>query len=221
MAEKGIVHIVDDELPIRRSIAFVLQGLGYLPETWASGAEFIQHVERSQRACVILDLHMPDIGGLGIQEWMNEHGILLPVIILTGQGDIQTAVRAIQNGAVDFLEKPVSRHALLGVIEQAFERLDDISTQVERREQALRRLKVLTHREREILDRLAKGHSNKEIALMFGISPRTVEVHRANIMFKLRVTSFPDALRLAFLSELGETDEDGEPMRSPHVPPPE
>lgn len=214
MPEKGIVHVVDDELPIRRSVAFVLQSAGYLPKTWSSGAEFIRHIKRPQHACVILDLHMPDLDGLGVQEWMNRHGILLPVIILTGQGDIQTAVRATQNGALDFLEKPVSRSALLAVIERAFDRLDGISTRTERRDQALRRLGVLTQREQEILDRLAKGHSNKEIAQMFGISPRTVEVHRANIMLKLRVPSFPDALRLAFLSELGEPRAD-EAIRAP------
>lgn len=208
MPEKGIVHVVDDELPIRRSVAFVLQSAGYFPKTWSSGAEFIRHIKRPQRACVILDLHMPDIDGLGVQDWMNAHGVLLPVIILTGQGDIQTAVRATQNGALDFLEKPVSRHALLEVVERAFNQLDDLSTHVDRREHARRRLGVLTDREQEILDRLARGHSNKEIALMFGISPRTVEVHRANIMLKLRVPSFPDALRIAFLSELGEPDNE-------------
>lgn len=206
MPEKGIVHIVDDELSIRRSVAFVLQSAGYLPKPWTSGAEFIRNVKRSQRACVILDLHMPDLDGLSVQEWMNTHGVLLPVIILTGQGDIQTAVRATQNGALDYLEKPVSRTALLGAIDRAFAQLEDISMQLDRRDQALRRLGVLTQREQEILDQLARGHSNKEIAQMFSISRRTVEVHRANIMVKLRVPSFPDALRIAFLSELGEPD---------------
>jgi two-component system response regulator FixJ len=147
---------------------------------------------------------MPDMDGLEVQAALRDRGILLPVIIMTGHGDINLAVQAMKAGAVDFIEKPFGRATLLGALEQGFARLDRVSRQRARGEEAARRLAALTRRERDVLQGLARGHPNKAIAYELGISPRTVEIHRAKLMSRLGVGSLSEALRLAFAAGLGE-----------------
>ncbi|MBV5269706.1 MAG: response regulator transcription factor, partial [Afipia sp.] len=154
---------------------------------------------------VLLDWHMPEMDGLEVQRELNAMGVTLPVVMLTGHGDIAAAVQAMKDGAVEFLEKPSDKATLLQAIDNAFARLER-SDQVATSEQdAQIRISALSAREREVLDGLAQGYPNKTIAYDLGISARTVEVHRANMMTKLGVVSFPEALRIAFAAGLGKS----------------
>ena len=206
MSDTGVlVHIVDDDEAIRQSLAFMLSKAGYSVETYPSGTEFLKHVTRETRGCVLLDLRMPDIDGLEVQARLSKRGIMIPVIMLTGHGDVTLAVRAMKAGAIEFLEKPFERTALLEAVQEAM----DQTGRTERYEQvsaaAIVRLKVLTLRERDVLELIAIGRPNKLIAFDLGIATRTVEVHRANIMEKLSARNISDVLRLAFIAGFGQS----------------
>jgi two-component system response regulator FixJ len=203
MRDKKLIHIVDDEDAIRRSASYMLKTSGYAVETWTSGAAFLKDVRHAEQGCVLLDIRMPDIDGIEVQRLLAERGVTMPVVIMTGHGDISIAVRAMKAGAVDFLEKPFEKAVLLGAIEAAFERLLAADTAATRTAGAEVILSALTPRERDVLEGLAQGLPNKTIAYDLGISPRTVEVHRANLMAKLDVRSLSDALRIAFSAGMG------------------
>lgn len=203
MIDKRLVHIVDDEDAIRRSTGFMLKTSGFAVETWPSGVAFLKEVRHAAEGCVLLDVRMPEMDGLEVQQAMIERGITMPVIILTGHGDVTIAVRAMKAGAVDFLEKPFEKATLLSSIETAFQRIAASDEIAVRASEARTLLGVLTPRERDVLEGLAQGLPNKTIAYDLGISPRTVEVHRANLMSKLDVRSLSDALRIAFAAGMG------------------
>lgn len=203
MNERRLVHIVDDEDAIRRSAGFMLTTSGFAVETWANGPAFLKDVRHAQQGCILLDIRMPDMDGLEVQAALLERGITMPVIMLTGHADVSIAVRAMKGGAVDFLEKPFEKAVLLASIEAAFERLAAASDKAILASEAKVLVAVLTPREKEVLDGLAQGLPNKTIAFDLGISPRTVEVHRANLMSKLDVRSLSDALRIAFAAGMG------------------
>lgn len=203
MADKKLVHIVDDEDAIRRSAAFMLKTSGYAVQTWASGFDFLKEAGTVETGCVLLDVRMPGMDGLTVQRTLAERGIAMPVIILTGHGDISIAVQAMKAGAVDFLEKPFERERLLSAIEAAYDRIRDAGTAAGRAAEAEVRIAALTPREQDVLRGLAQGFPNKTIAYDLGISARTVEVHRANLMTKLDVRSLSEALRIAFAAGLG------------------
>lgn len=203
MGDKKLIHIVDDEEAIRRSASYMLKTSGYAVETWPSGAAFLKEVRHAEQGCVLLDIRMPDIDGIEVQRLLAERGVTMPVVIMTGHGDISIAVRAMKAGAVDFLEKPFEKAVLLGAIEAAFERLMAADSVASRAAEAEVILSALTPRERDVLEGLAQGLPNKTIAYDLGISPRTVEVHRANLMTKLDVRSLSDALRIAFSAGMG------------------
>ncbi len=202
MAARRLIHLVDDEESIRRSAAFLLRTSGYAVETYASGVEFLKVAHSVEPGCVLLDVRMPVMDGPEVQEHLRERGIAMPVVVLTGHGDIALAVRAMKGGAVDFLEKPIEKSPLLTAIETALGRLGDADRRLNDRAEAELRIGALTSRERDVLAGLAKGHPNKTIAYDLDISPRTVEVHRANLMSKLHVHSLSDALRIAFAAGL-------------------
>ena len=203
MTDNKLVHIVDDEDAIRRSASFMLKTSGYSVQTWASGAAFLKEVRHAAEGCVLLDVRMPEIDGLEVQQALLDRGVTMPVIVLTGHADVSIAVRAMKAGAVDFLEKPFEKVVLIAAIEAAFDRIAAADGAAARAAEANVVLGVLTPREREVLDGLAQGLPNKTIAYDLGISPRTVEVHRANLMAKLDVRSLSDALRLAFAAGMG------------------
>lgn len=203
MAGTKLVHIVDDEESMRRSTGYALKTAGYTVTSWASGAEFLREVRHVERGCILLDIRMPEIDGLEVQQILAERGITMPIVVMTGHGDIGTAVRAMKGGAADFLEKPFERTTLLCAIETAFDRIARAERITARAADAEVVLGALTPRERDVLDGLAHGLPNKTIAYDLGISPRTVEVHRANLMTKLEVRSLSDALRIAFAAGLG------------------
>ena len=204
MAQVPLVHVVDDEEAVRRSLLFLLRTAGYGVEQWSGGEEFLKGVDRNTRACVLLDVRMPKMDGLEVQTELARRGLLLPVIVLTGHGDVGTAVKAMQGGAVDFLEKPFEREALLRALDMGFAQLADSGARLRREADARTQMAALTEREREVLDGLACGFPNKTIAYDLGISARTVEVYRANVMAKLSVSSFADALRVAFAAGIGD-----------------
>ena len=208
MADTGRrVHLVDDDEAIRRSASFMLRTSNLLVTTYASGTEFLAEAPRIEPGCVLLDVRMPAMDGLEVQQAMKEKGVLLPVIIMTGHGDIGLAVQAMKAGAVDFIEKPFERAVLMGALEEGFARLEQAGRRHARADEAKVKLDVLTGRERDVLEGLVRGHPNKTIAYDLGISPRTVEIHRANLMSKLGVPSLSEALRIAFAAGLGG-DED-------------
>jgi two-component system, LuxR family, response regulator FixJ len=206
MVIRKLVHVVDHEASVRRSLDFLLGTAGFEVQKWPDGESFLNAAERSA-ACVVLAIHMPGMDGLQVQKEMASRGLNLPVIVLTGHGDIATAVRAMRAGAVDFIQKPSSRERLLDALEIGFSRLADRELQRQRERWAKTQTGGLTRREQEVLEGLACGYPNKTIAYDLGISSRTVEVHRANVMEKLEVTYFADALRIAFAAGMGSAAE--------------
>ena len=209
MADNGRhVHLVDDDEAIRRSASFMLRTSGYLVKTYASGVEFLAVAKDAPAGCVLLDVRMPEVDGLEVQTALKERGVLLPVVVMTGHGDINIAVEAMKLGAVDFIEKPFEKAVLLSALEAGFERLEASAKRHARADEARVKLGVLTPRELDVMRGLVRGHPNKTIAYDLDISPRTVEIHRANLMTKLGVHSLSEALRVAFAAGLGE--EEGE-----------
>ena len=199
--ETRLVHLVDDDEAIRRSVSFALKTSGFEVRAYENGAGILKSAPDLETGCILLDIRMPGMDGLEVQEALRLKGVSLPVIIMTGHGDVSLAVRAMKAGAIDFIEKPFEKAVLLAAIEHAMARLRQSATSVKDASEAATRLQLLTAREREVLDGLAQGLPNKSIAYDLGISPRTVEIHRANLMTKLEVRSLSEALRIAFAAE--------------------
>lgn len=199
--EKRLIHLVDDDEAIRKSAGFVLKTSGFAVHTYASGDELLKEASSLEPGCILLDIRMPGMDGLQVQEALKSKGVALPVVIMTGHGDVTLAVQAMKAGAIDFIEKPFEKMVLLRAIEQAFDRLDRTKSAKQRATDAKVLLQALTPRERDVLDGLAQGLPNKTIAYDLGISPRTVEIHRANLMTKLQVKSLSEALRIAFAAQ--------------------
>jgi two-component system response regulator FixJ len=197
-SEERIVHLVDDDASVRRSVGFMLKTSGHQVQTYESGAELLKSSSQLERGCILLDIRMPGMDGLEVQQALQEKGVGLPVIIMTGHGDVGLAVRAMKAGAVDFIEKPFEKMALLSSLEEGFRRISQREVTGGRKKDAEVKLQALTPRERDVLEGLAHGLPNKTIAYDLGISPRTVEIHRANLMTKLGVRSLSEALRIAF-----------------------
>lgn len=200
------VHIVDDDEAIRQSVGFLLRKAGHSVETYPSGTAFLRKATRETQGCVLLDVRMPEIDGLEVQARLAAQGIMLPVIMLTGHGDVTLAVRAVKAGAIEFLEKPFERTALLTAIDEALDQVGRNDRIQLAAAEALARLAALTTREREVLGGMVLGRPNKVIALDLSIATRTVEVHRANLMEKLSARSLSDVLRIAFAAGLGDAE---------------
>jgi two-component system, LuxR family, response regulator FixJ len=207
MNESKRVYLVDDDEAVRRSASFMLRSSGFTVRTFASGVEFLEVADALEPGCILLDVRMPGIDGLEVQRKLRERGIAHPVVVITGHGDVAIAVQAMKAGAVDFIEKPFEKSVLIEAIGAGYSRLAEASGSLSRREEAEARLRVLTPREQDVLEGLVRGHPNKTIAYDLGISPRTVEVHRANLMQKLGVASLSEALRIAFAAGLGTESE--------------
>ena len=214
MVADKLVHVVDDDDAVRRSVAFLLKHAGFRVESYVSGVEFLKQAKDAERGCVLLDVRMPEMDGLEVQLEMAARGIDMPVVILTGHGDVGVAVKAMRAGAVNFIEKPYEKEALLHAIEEAYLRLDRKYDKEMKTGEAQVRLASLTGRERDVLNGLVAGFPNKTIAYDLGISPRTVEIYRANMMEKLRARSLSEALRIAFIAE----GDAGPEALIPHAP---
>ncbi|WP_010219551.1 response regulator transcription factor [Sphingomonas sp. PAMC 26621] len=198
------IHIVDDDDAIRQSLGFMLRKAGHVVETYSSGTEFLKTTTRATQGCVLLDVRMPEIDGLEVQARLGAQGIMLPVIMLTGHGDVTLAVRAVKAGAIEFLEKPFERSALLQAVDEALDQARRNDRSQLAASEAVVCLAALSPRERDVLNGMVLGRPNKLIAFDLGISMRTVEAHRANLMEKLSARSLSDVLRIAFAAGLGE-----------------
>jgi two-component system, LuxR family, response regulator FixJ len=200
MPAERTIHVVDDDAAVRRSLELLLGSMGFITVSYAAPDSFLLAAPGLTDGCVLLDVKMPDVGGLEVQAMLKAIGFALPIIVITGHGDIQTAVRSMKAGAFDFLEKPYEDEALLRAIEAAF------ATTPQGHDQqtldAVRRIAELSPREREVLEALVAGASNKVIAFNLGLSVRTVEVHRARMMDRLGTHQLAEAIRLAVLATL-------------------
>ena len=199
---KRTVFLVDDDEAIRHSASFMLRHAGFLVKTFPDGMSFLEDVTADHEGCILLDVRMPGMDGLAVQSALNQRGITMPIIILTGHGDVPVAVEAMKGGAIEFLEKPYEKQTLVAAIESAFEQLDTRAADERRSKEAEAKLIALTPREKEVLECLVSGLTNKGIAQALSISPRTVEIHRAHMMEKLQADSLSAALRIAFLAGL-------------------
>lgn len=189
------VFIVDDDADFRESVQWLLESTQYAIESYASAQEFLDAYD--QRAgCLLLDVRMPEINGLALQQIMQDQDIRLPVIILTGHGDVPMAVSAMKNGAMDFLEKPFDDDVLLKLVDKAMQEAEQRFSQLGE-EQVLREyFDTLSRREREVMELVVNGNSNREIAETLGISPKTVEVHRSRVMSKMRADNLAQLVQM-------------------------
>jgi len=191
-----VVHIVDDEEPVRKSLAFLLTIAGFTVRVHESATAFLAAAPAIRKGCLITDLRMPDINGLELLQRLRGMNLAIPSVVITGHGDVPMAVEAMKAGAVDFIEKPFDDNVLIQAITHAAERLVE-GRNVEDVGEIQARLSHLTEREREVLSGVVAGLPNKTIAYDLQISPRTVEVHRSNVMAKMRARSLPELVRMA------------------------
>lgn len=191
-----IVHVVDDDEAARDSLAFLLQSVGYSVKTYAAAAALLAEPPALAAGCLITDLRMPEIDGLQLLRELKKRQIEMPVLIITGHGDIPLAVEAMRAGAVNFLQKPFDDQALLAAVRSAFEGQQEQSRQTGQRSEIAARLDQLSARERQVLEGLIAGRPNKVIAFDLGISIRTIEIYRANVMTKMRAASLSDLIRM-------------------------
>jgi FixJ family two-component response regulator len=199
MTESGaIVHVVDDDDSVRTGIVRLLRAAGYEARGYHSAGHFLlEDPERNRPGCIVLDVHMPGPSGLELQTALARLEQPLPVVFLTGRGDIATSVRAMKGGAVDFLTKPVRREALLGAVRVALARDVEVRTARARMRTFRDRYEALTPREREVFTGVSAGKLNKQIAAELGIAERTVKAHRAQVMEKMQVASVPELVQAA------------------------
>jgi two-component system, LuxR family, response regulator FixJ len=198
MPDKSVV-IVDDDAAVRQGLRFMLRAAGYSVEEFSSASSFLRDFDPPRGGCLLLDIQMPEMNGLELQQRLNVRGWRIPVIFITGHGNIPLAIQAMKAGAFDFIEKPLREDSLLESIERALH-WNDIAYEERLERAALQaRLDLLTQREREVFDLVAMGEPNKVIAQRLGISFRTVEVHRAHIIEKLQARSLSDLIRMGIL----------------------
>ncbi len=198
------VFVVDDDAGVRDSLAALLEAAGRRVETFASAQTFLETFDPARKGCLLLDVRMPGMSGLELQAKLADESFALPVIIMTGHGDVAMAVKAMKCGAVDFLEKPFKEEGLLTAIGLALERGRQVWEHEALAAKRSDQFALLTAREREVFSRLVEGKANKVIADELGISPRTVEIHRARVMDKLGVRTLPDLVRVALSGNLLE-----------------
>jgi FixJ family two-component response regulator len=198
--DSGTVFLIDDDPAVRDSLTLLLSLKGMSTQPFATADSFIENYRPDRAGCVLTDLRMPGMTGLELQSALSERGIDVPLVVLTAHGDVATARAALKNGAFDFLEKPVDDTMLVEVLRNALRVDRERRAATNSRSTADARLARLTAREREILALLASGHQNREIAAHLGISPRTVEVHKARIMEKLECHSLAELIRMNLAS---------------------
>jgi two-component system response regulator FixJ len=199
MNKSNRVHIIDDDEAVRDSLSFLLRTAAFDVAAYQSATHFLEALTKDIEGCVITDMRMPDLSGLDLLRQLRSASFALPVIMITGHGDIQLAVEAMKAGAVDFLEKPFDDERVLAAVRTALENTRVDSDRAGLRGQVEERLSCLSQRERQVLDGLVAGLPNKTIAYNLGISPRTVEVYRANVMTKMQAGSLSELVRMALL----------------------
>jgi two-component system, LuxR family, response regulator FixJ len=199
MTADADVHVIDDDEAVRESIDFLLRSAGLSVRTYDSAASFLDAVPKVTAGCIITDVRMPGLSGIDLLRRLQEMQIGLPVIVITGHGDVPLAVEAMRCGAVDFLEKPFDDDVLLTSVRSALNRSEESAAIESERADIRARIAALTQRERDVLEGLVAGHPNKIIAFKLEISPRTVEIYRANLMTKMKAGSLSELVRMALV----------------------
>jgi two-component system response regulator FixJ len=206
MARDAVVHLIEDDEGVRQALAFLLSASGLAVRVYESAVAFLDALPTLQTGCVVTDVRMPGMDGLELQRQLKARGIELPVIVMTGHGDVPLAVEAMKAGAIDFLEKPFNDEILLSAIRVAIDRQARTAHRDDEAAAILEKLASLSAREREVLEGLVAGRPNKTIAYDMNISDRTVEVHRAHLMAKMGAANLSELLRMAFLVRLTPAD---------------
>jgi two-component system, LuxR family, response regulator FixJ len=197
MQASEVVHVIDDDEGVRKGLCALLDAKGYLAQPHASCEEFLNGFSAATALCVVADLRMPGMGGLDLQTHLLKNSIDLPFIVITGHGDVPSAVRALKSGAADFIEKPIDGKSFIAAVERAVVTRRANKAQLEAAQLAHERVAALTPRERDVLRHLVEGNPNKIIAFQLSISPRTVENHRARLMVKMQADSVAELVRMA------------------------
>lgn len=200
MSDAVPVHVIDDDDAVRESLAFLLESSGISAQQHTSALAFLDSGAALDRGCVVTDVRMPGMSGVELLKELQDRGASLSVVVMTGHGDVPLAVEAMKLGAADFLEKPFDDHAMLSAVKACIHRSQQNGREDNTRREAARRIEVLSQRERQVLECLVAGLANKTIAYDLGISPRTVEVYRANVMTKMQAASLPELVRMALLA---------------------
>lgn len=195
-----IVHLIDDDEAVRTSLAFVLEMSDLPAKTYASAMEFLEVVDSIAGGCIVTDVRMPEMSGLDLVRRLKERNIKLPVIVITGHGDVPLAVEAMRAGVIDFIEKPFDDEVLLRSIRMALDTTAESDAQAQERQRFEEMLSTLSGREKDVLRGVIAGKMNKVIAFELGISPRTVEVYRANVMSKTNANGLSELVRIALLA---------------------
>lgn len=195
MATDTIIHVIDDDAAVRDSIAFLLETADLTAQTYESALAFMAERDRPA-GCIVTDVRMPDMTGLELARRLRESGSVEPVIVITGHADVPLAIEAMRAGVVDFIEKPFDDEVLLASIQRVLDQASKATSADAERREFVARLESLSPRERDVVEGLIKGHANKVIAFDLGISPRTVEVYRANAMTKMQAGSLSDLVRM-------------------------
>ena len=201
--ETAVIHVIDDDDAVRESLAFLLSTAGHVVHEHASARLFVEAGlpgADPSASCIITDVRMPDMTGIDLLQHLKEKGSSVPVIVVTGHGDVPLAVEAMKLGAADFLEKPFDDVAILDTVKSALDRRQKTNQHDAMRGQVVDRISGLSQRERQVLECLVAGQANKTIAYELGISPRTVEVYRANVMTKMKAQSLSELVRMALLA---------------------
>lgn len=193
---KATVFVVDDDQAMRNSLKWLIESVGVHVESYASADEFLAHFQGGRRGCLVLDVRMPGMSGLDLQEHLVEHKIDIPVVIITGHGDVPMAVRAMKHGAIDFIEKPFNDEVLLDAIRRALALEEQQRSHQSEHRMIKERLSHLTPREQEVMIMVTEGASNKEIANQLGVSAKTIEAHRARVMEKMQAGSLAELVRM-------------------------
>jgi two-component system response regulator FixJ len=199
MANDEIVHVIDDDAEVRQSLAFLLSTAGLAVRVHETATAFLTALPEIHGGCVVTDVRMPGVDGIELLRRLRAAGTGLPVIVMTGHGDIALAVEAMKAGAIDFIEKPFDDEVLISSIKSALARRADDRARNARAEEVRQRMKLLSERERQVMDGLVAGKPNKIIAYDLGISARTVEIYRANVMTKMQADSLSSLVRMALL----------------------
>jgi FixJ family two-component response regulator len=187
-----LVYVVDDDDAVRDSLGMLLKAIGLKYETYPSALDFLQHYQPTRHACLVADIRMPGLSGLELQQRLNEQGAQIPIIFITGHGDVPMAVTAMKSGAADFVQKPFRDQDLIDRIQKGLERDRERRAASAERDAIRARIALLTPREKEVMQRVVRGQANKVIALDLGVSQRTVELHRARVMRKLKMRSLAE-----------------------------
>jgi two-component system response regulator FixJ len=206
MSAKDLVHIIDDDDALRDSLAFLLSSAGIEAKSYDSATAYLVDAQRGALGCIVTDVRMPGMSGIDLLRRLKSDGIPVPVIVMTGHADVPLAVEAMKLGAFDFVEKPFDDDVLLASVRAALGQREKHSLQDAERKQIDARMALLSARERQVLDGLVAGKANKVIAYDLGISPRTIEIYRANVMTKMQANSLSDLVRMALVTGVLRTD---------------